>query len=518
MSMNDDKYKGQFWGSDNTNAERDQQGDEGISTSRRGSYWRRPSDVKSKNKSYECTSTLNVLLEDVMISSEKEIVPPDSIIFWKACYASVFYVLILIILVTFSVSLFWQQLTITAQTKDQPTYEWFKDNADNSLLCPCRQTQFQVSSFVKMDIKVWSTCTIFELMVNSLEDEFREKMDTMAEWLHISHACKQAHTFAAQDLALISESFIDSVYGLTENQLKTRVSILINGTRNTRYQAYQISYQQIKQMLLLDTRTGFKNDVRLYNLARPSSCKNNNCTTKSPSGRKLEDDFFFVQGSNRSCCYYDYDCIISKTNMTQSCMNIMLGIGDTQFGTKTSEMLLNTGFCNKLITHPQREQIDTTTRCSTFNTIEQYPTSALSLLVKLASPLDIGSDKLSSKTFGEAFSKGELAYVRFSVDTEKFFTKCNPNKCTYFVTDSVARLIQALALTFAIVSPILHVLKLVTVKIFLAIPDRYFTEKIDKVKSQRLELTSQHKDGTNQVTNNPMLKHNINNNPVKFKK
>merc|ERR1711991_162989 len=122
---------------------------------------------------------------------------------------------------------------------------------------------------------------------------------------------------------------------------------------------------------------------------------------------------------------------------------------------------------------------------------------------KLAFPLDNGSDKLSSKTFGEAIGKGELAYIKFSVDAQKFFTKCNPNKCTYFVTNSFARLMQALALTFAIVSPILRVLKLTTVKIFLAIPDHYFTNRIEKVKSQMLELKSQDKNGTTQVTYNP---------------
>ena len=144
MSSDQDKYKGKFWGQNSSSKSKNN-----LRSSRRGSYWKRSSENKSKNP-YYYSSAFNILLEDVMIASEKDIVPPDSAIFWKGFYASIFFIIILSILVTLSAVFFWRRLQVTTQSIDQPTYEWFKNNQNRSLLCPCRNTQTRLGFFIKM--------------------------------------------------------------------------------------------------------------------------------------------------------------------------------------------------------------------------------------------------------------------------------------------------------------------------------------------------------------------------------
>ena len=157
-------------------------------------------------------------------------------------------------------------------------------------------------------------------------------------------------------------------------------------------------------------------------------------------------------------------------------------------GPEMSQLLRFSGFCTRLIMHPERSMVELPLRCSSFNTIENYKTHSLRMIIELY--IQRPTQKITSKTFGEAFSKGELANVEYSVDNEKYFTNCNPNKCTYFVSDSFARLIQSLALTFAILSPILQGFKILTVQMFKSIPDRYFSRKIDRIRSLSVELAS----------------------------
>ena len=422
-----------------------------------------------------------------MIASEGEIVPPDSVVFWKACYATVVFLVGALALGVVAVFFFWTKLEVATETIETPTYEWFQTREDVGLICPCVETQIQLKSFVSMKVIPWESCTLYSQLISAIGQGLQENLESKANYalLHVAEACKQAKNFAEQDMGLMGNSYIDSVVALTSKQLKTRVDIFVNRTKNIREQAYSLSYQQITSKTLLDSKHGFKNDVRLFNLGR-KGCPD--CTVKSPSGNPVLDDSFFVEGSNSSCCYNDYSCIIGRPNMTEACV-LILTRGDTSvFGEQVSNLFKFSGFCTRLLVHPRRHLVDVPLRCSEFLYLQEYPTKALNALLELY--LQKPTVPVDSETFGEAISKGELAPVSYTVANEAYYDTCKPLKCTYFVQDFTSRMIQSLALALALVIPIMNAMKITVVKVFNAIPDSFFSKKVQRVRSQTIELAT----------------------------
>ena len=118
-----------------------------------------------------------------MITSEKDIVPPDSAIFGRFFCVNFFHNH-LVYLSYFVSSIFWRRLQVTTQSIDQPTYEWFKNNQNDLYFALPKYTNTS-GIFIKMHVNTWDACFAYMYMIQSMEEAQQANLETAPEYAHI---------------------------------------------------------------------------------------------------------------------------------------------------------------------------------------------------------------------------------------------------------------------------------------------------------------------------------------------